>query len=253
MLSKPAILMLGCKKGSIVNNDELKAAFDQHASGYDKQWIKMAPIHDCLYFLLESVFAELPSEARILCVGVGTGNELIHFANRFPGWRFTAVEPSGAMLDICRRRVEEVGITSRCYFHEGYLDSLPTGEIHDAATCFLVSQFIIKKKARLKFFHQIADRLKPGGILASSDLSAEVDSENYKALLRVWQSVMTPSDASAEGQSRMRTAYAKDVAVLPPTAVASIIKSGGFEAPVQFFQAGLICAWFAKRTFGKAT
>jgi tRNA (cmo5U34)-methyltransferase len=233
-----------------VNNDELKAVFDQQASGYDKQWIRMAPINNGLYFLLESVFAELPSEARILCVGVGTGKELIHLANRFPGWRFTAVEPSGAMLDVCRRRVEDVGISSRCHFHEGYLDSLPTEEIHDAATCFLVSQFILEKEARSEFFHQIASRLKPGGILANSDLSAEVGSESYEALLRVWQSVMAPSDASAEGLSRMRAAYAKDVAVLSPAAVASIIKSGGFEAPVQFFQAGLIHAWFAKRTSG---
>jgi tRNA (cmo5U34)-methyltransferase len=206
--------MLGCKRGCLVNNDELKAVFDQQASGYDKQWIRMAPINNGLYFLLESLFAELPSEARILCVGVGTGKELIHLANRFSGWRFTAVEPSGAMLDVCRHRVEEAGITSRCYFHESYLDSLPTGEIHDAATCFLVSQFILAKDARSEFFHQIANRLKPGGILASSDLSAEVGSESYETLLRVWQRVMAPSDASAEGLSRMRAAYSKDVAVL---------------------------------------
>lgn len=120
--------------------------------------------------------------------------------------------------------------------------------IHDAATCFLVSQFIVEKEARSEFFHQIADRLKPGGILANSDLSAEVGSGSYEALLRVWQSVMAPSDASAEELNRMRAAYAKDVAVLPPAAVASIIESGGFEAPVQFFQAGLIHAWLAKRT-----
>ncbi len=40
------------------------------------------------------------------------------------------------MLDICRHRVEEGGITSRCYFHEGYLDSLPTEDLYDGATCF---------------------------------------------------------------------------------------------------------------------
>jgi tRNA (cmo5U34)-methyltransferase len=235
-----------------VNNDELKAIFDQHASGYDKQWIRMAPIHNGLYFLLESVFAELPSAARILCVGVGTGKELVHLANRFPGWRFTAVEPSGAMLDVCRQRVEEAGITSRCYFHQGYLDSLPTGENHDAATCFLVSQFILEKSARSELFRQIADRLKPGGILASADLSAEMGSASHEALLRVWQSVMAPADASAAGLNRMRAAYAKDVAVLPPVAVVSIITSGGFEEPVQFFQAGLIHAWFSKRASNKA-
>ncbi|MGB3222852.1 MAG: hypothetical protein WBB23_08630 [Desulforhopalus sp.] len=62
---------------------------------------------------------------------------------------------------------------------------------------------------------------------------------------------MSGTSASPEGLNRMKTAYAKDVAVLPPRAVAAIIKSGGFEAPVQFFQAGLIHAWFAKRASGR--
>ena len=40
-----------------MNDNELKALFDQMAPGYDKQWERTAPINQCLYFLLESVFA----------------------------------------------------------------------------------------------------------------------------------------------------------------------------------------------------
>jgi len=233
--------------GSVVNDDELRGVFDRMASGYDGKLARIAPINNGLYFLLESVLAELPQEARILCVGVGTGTELIHLAAVFPGWRFTAVEPSGAMLDICRKRVGEVGLSPRCRFHEGYLESLSLEEMHDAATCFLVSQFILDAQARSDFFRQIADRLLPGGILANSDLSADVESEDYDALLAVWQKVMATSAVSAEGLDRMKSGYAKDVAILPSAAVASIMESGGFDKPVQFFQAGLIHAWFAKR------
>src|SRR3989337_2017029 len=121
-----------------MQREELKATFDQQAAGYDKQWAKMAPIRDGLHFLLESVFADLPVDARILCVGAGTGAELAHLAQQFTRWNFTAVEPSGAMLDICRRRADDGGFASRCYFHEGYLDSLPIEGVHDAATCLLV-------------------------------------------------------------------------------------------------------------------
>ena len=42
-----------------MRGDELRATFDQQASGYDKQWAKLAPIGDGLHFLLESVFTEL--------------------------------------------------------------------------------------------------------------------------------------------------------------------------------------------------
>jgi len=230
-----------------MNKDEVKGIFDEQASTYDKQWTRLAPINSGLYFLLESVFAELPSDTRILCVGVGTGKVLIHLAKRFPKWTFTAVDPSGAMLDICRNEIKELGFSSRCSFHEGYLDTLPVGELYDAATCFLVSQFILDQSVRSDFFKQIANRLQPGGILASSDLSSDVNTENYKALLNVWQRVMAASDISTEGLLRMRAAYAKNVGILPPITVESVIKSGGFETPVQFFQAGLIHAWFAKR------
>lgn len=65
---------------------ELDALFDRQAAGYDAQWARMAPIRESLHFLLETVFADLPPDARVLCVGVGTGAELAHLARRFTGW-----------------------------------------------------------------------------------------------------------------------------------------------------------------------
>jgi tRNA (cmo5U34)-methyltransferase len=64
--------------------------------------------------------------------------------------------------------------------------------------------------------------------------------------------MMAAADVPPEGLKRMRAAWERDVAILPPMAVASIIESGGFETPVRFFQAGLIHAWFAKRASGDA-
>ena len=231
-----------------MRSDEIKAIFDQQASSYDAQWARTAPIRNGLHFLLAAVFAELPANARILCIGAGTGEEMIYLANRFPQWRFTAVEPSGAMLDVCRNKVEKEGFLSRCDFHEGYLDSLPDKNKFDAATCFLVSQFILEQDARSDFFRAIAARLRPEGILASSDLASEVGSTEYEAILQAWLNMMVAAGIPAEGLERMRAAYAKDVAILPPVQVASIIKSGGFDTPVQFYQAGLIHAWFSKCT-----
>lgn len=230
-----------------MHQDKVKAIFDQQAASYDKQWAKTAMIKDCLYFLLESMFAELPADARVLCVGVGTGAELAHLAHKNPAWRFTAVEPSGPMLDVCRRRAGEEGFASRCHFHEGYLDSLPAIGLHDAATCFLVSQFILDQQARSRFFREISSKLKPEGILASSDLASDVASPEYEVLLRAWMNMMAASDISPEGMERIRNAYANDVGVLPANEIASIIKSGGFEPSVQFFQAGLIHAWLSRR------
>ena len=229
-----------------MRSDEIKATFDQQAPAYDDRWAKTAPIRDALYFLLQAVFADLPADARILCVGSGTGEEIDWFANRFPQWTFVAVEPSGVMLEVSRAKAEKGGYASRCRFHEGYLESLPEHDAFDAATCFLVSQFILDPQERSDFFASIGARLRPGGLLASSDLASDVASSGFEALLDVWLKMMQVAGIPAAGLEQMRAAYARDVGVLPPARIASIIRAGGFDEPVMFYQSGLIHAWFSR-------
>ena len=143
--------------------DELVALFDQQAPGYDRQWARTAAIRDCLYQLLDPLLSDLREDAHVLCVGVGTGQELAHLAMTFPHWQFVAVDPSGAMIDACRARAEAEGFAARCRFHRGFLDSLPAAAPFDAATCFLVSQFIVDRSRRVRFFADIAARLRQIG------------------------------------------------------------------------------------------
>ncbi len=231
-----------------MNQEELKSVFDKQASGYEEQQKKLAPVHNGLYFQLEWILSELPEDARILCVGLGAGAELSYLASRFPGWRFTAVEPSGAMLEVCRQRAQQEGFFSRCTFHEGYLESLPDIGLHDAATCFMVSQFILDKEARSAFFRSIAGRLRQNGILVSADLSSSVGTAEYEALLKNWVTMLHAANVPADAIARTHSAWAKDVAILPPEDVKAIIKRGGFNNPVQFYQAGFVHAWFSRRS-----
>ena len=222
-------------------------AFDQsHAATYDQKYAKLAAMRDALHLLIGAIFADLPAEARILCVGAGTGQELIYLAEKFPGWRFVAVEPSAPMLDVCRRKAEERGLASRCAFHEGYLETLPPTEPFDAATSLLVSQFLLASDARTAFFRAIAQRLRPGGFLATADLASDLASPAYQSLLDVWIRLMRETGSPPEQLEKMRVVYGRDVAVLPQERICALIAEGGFETPVQFLQTGLIHAWFAR-------
>lgn len=220
----------------------------EHAASYDARFAKLAAMRDALHLLISAVFADLPTESRVLCVGAGTGHELVYLAQKFPQWRFTAVEPSAPMLEVCRRKAQECGISPRCDFHEGYLDSLPPAAPFDAATSLLVSQFILATDARAGFFRAIAERLRPGGYLVSADLAGDTASATYQSLLNVWLRLMRETGTAPEQLEKLRVTYGRDVAVLPLEQVGSIIASGGFETPVLLLQTGLIHAWYAQRT-----
>ena len=217
-------------------------SFDQErATSHDKRFSKLAPMREALHLFIRMIFADLPTESRVLCVGAGIGPELIYLANAFPKWRFTVVEPSSAMMNACREKTEGLGIASRCTFHEGFLESLPDPGPFDAATCILVSQFLLEPEKRIGLFSQIAKRLIAGGLLVSADLAADMSSPKYQRLLEVWARTMNYSGVPVEDVEKL----GRDVAVLPQQQVESFIEQGGFEQPVLFFQSLLIHAWFS--------
>ena len=220
----------------------------QRAANYDKQWAKLAPMKQALHLYIRVLFSELADDAHILCIGVGTGAELLSLAEAHPSWQFTAVEPAEAMLNRCRARAAAAGVSSRCTFHHGYLDSLPASEPFAAATSLLVSHFMLKPDERRDYFRHIATRLRPGGYLVSADLASDMSSPEFKSLFEAWEQMLKYAELPAEVIDKFRGSCGRDVAVLPPAEVGAMIKAGGFDEPVLFFQALLIHAWYAKRT-----
>lgn len=216
------------------------------ASSFDAQRAKLAPIRDALHLLTGLVLSELPVDARILCVGAGTGEELLALAERFPQWRFTAVDPAGPMLAVCRQRAEAAGIAARCTFHEGYLDTVPESDPFDAATSFLVSHFL-QVEQRKAFFKEIARRLAPGGILLSADIASDLSSTKHERLLEVWTRMLRYSGMPDKKVEQLRSAFGRDLSVLPAAQVQTLIGSSGFDTPVLFFQTLLIHGWYATR------
>ena len=220
-------------------------SFDrQVAATYDRKVEKSAPMMDALRFLTRLVLADLPSQARVLCVGAGTGSELFDLAGAFPDWTFTAVEPAPAMIEVCRQRARDNGVEARVTFHQGYLDSLPDSAPFDGATCLLVSHFFMEAQKRGEFFAQIAARLAPGAILVSADLASDMAAPTFADLLETWRRMLEQSGMPVE---QYIASLGTSAAVLPPREVEAIIQTGGFESPVLFFQSLLIHAWSSKR------
>jgi len=228
-----------------MDTDKIKDLFDNMAENYDNQWGDNAPMNDCLHLLMGAILKDLLENAHILCVGAGTGAEIIYLAKTFANWRFTAVDPSVSMLEVCRRKLEGLGMESRCNFHVGYVDSLPVTEKYDAATSILVSQFIMEIDLRKGFFRQISTLLKEGGKLISADLSSDIHSNEFDKLLYPWTRIMAGKDFSVDKMEAIRQVYSDELSMLPPYKITEIIKAGGFDNVVQFFQAAFIHGWYA--------
>lgn len=229
-------------------NQKPNSFFDQkNAPAYNQSFSKLEPLRDAIHLLMRVILSELSTNAHILCVGAGTGAELIYLAQSFPEWHFTAVEPAAPMLDICRQRTEDLGIASRCTFHQGYLDSLPTSDAFDAATCLLVSHFM-QPNDQNNLFGQIAKRLCPRGYLVSSALAYDMSTSEYQSLLEVWLRMLDYSEISAEQVEKIRASFGRDVALLPLKDIESMLESSGFDSPVLFYQTLLIHAWYVRRS-----
>jgi len=221
--------------------------YDQkRAESFDKNMQKMAPLKDALHLCMQIVLSTLPKNAHILCVGVGTGVELLYLAKAFPHWTFTAVDPAAPMLEVCKNRIDECGFSSRCTFHNGYLDTLADDHLYDAATAILVSQFFKDVHDRQDFFSSIKAKIYPGGYLISADLASDRSSLDYQDLIKVWLRLLKYSDLPDSDVEKFYASLGHQVAVLPSHDIQRIIQSAGFSHSTLFFQSLLIHGWYSK-------
>lgn len=225
-----------------MNQQDPSKFFDQEkAAGYDQRWAGMAPINDAQHLLLKAVLSPLGPDARVLCVGAGTGAEMLALAAAFPQWTFTAIEPAPGMLAVCRQRAETAGITSRCRFHEGYLDSLPQADPFDAATSILVSHFLVDRERRKRYFAEIAQRLRPGGMMVNADLAADMLSPEYERLVQHWVSLHR-----LVGLETKTDHLGREVALLSNEEMEQLLIDSGLTRPTLYFQTLLIRTWVSE-------
>ncbi len=215
------------------------------ADAYDRRNAGLKPISDSLHFLMRLVLADLPVEARVLCVGVGTGAEILSLAQAFPRWTFVGVDPSAEMLAVGAHRLTQAGVMDRCTLVHGYVDDVAeTG--FDAVVTLLVAHFI-RREGRPAFYAAIRDRLKPGGRFVSAEISADLDAPEFPAMFADWKQVQMLMGATPESLARLEDGLRDVLGVLPVAETEGLWRDAGFALPVPFFQAFMIRGWHATK------
>ncbi|MBK6920079.1 MAG: class I SAM-dependent methyltransferase [Deltaproteobacteria bacterium] len=216
------------------------------AQQYDERNRALAPIGEHMHFLVALLLDALPSDAEILCVGVGTGAEVLSLAAAFPGWRFVGVDPSAAMLEVCRDRLAAAGVQDRCELRHGYVHEMPDAPRFDAVLSMLVGHFVPTSE-RGDYYAALVQRARPGGTVVNVEVSCDLDAPELPAMLEAWAQLQrrmgAPPESLVDLPARMRSM----LAILPHAAIEALLREAGIAVPVRFLQSFLITGWFGAR------
>ncbi len=195
---------------------------------------------DDLHRMVMLLLAEtLDDAAHILVVGAGGGMETRAMADAQPGWRFTGVDPSGAMLDLARQTLG--AHAPRAELIEGTIDMVPDGPF-DGATCLLTLHHLGVAE-RLHLLRETRRRLKPGTRL----LMVEHSAPDADVALWMTRSVAF-GDRSGPEWAKARLSgqtMSEHMTLLSPTAEQELLREAGFRDVALFYAALSFRGWMA--------
>lgn len=168
--------------------------------------------------------------ASLLFVGLGTGAELVPY-NQYdvPGWRFTGIDPSDAMLAVARKRLEAEGLLARTHLHVGDLHSLPPGPPFDGGQMLGVLHHVPETE-RLALLHEVTRRLKPGAPLVVG-CRVGMDPALWDVELRRWRAHGVPQ----EELERRRQSLTMMRFIESDAALFDLLAQAGLVAPRTIF------------------
>ncbi len=177
--------------------------------------------------------------AHILVVGAGGGMETRAMAEAQPGWRFTGVDPSAAMLDLARQTLGS--LSQRVDLVEGTIDQVPDGP-YGGATCLLTMHHL-DRSARLHVLREIRARLKPGAALVTVEHAAPTpDAARWMARSVAFSDRSGPDWDKARASGRKMTEH---LTLLSPEAEQDLLREAGFEDVALFYAAFSFRGWVA--------
>lgn len=224
-------------------NSDMIELFSDTARAYDEKNLPLATIADTMHFLIGLILQRAPAHARVLCVGTGTGAEILSLSRAFPAWTFVGVDPALGMLEVCGERLDRAGVSDRCELIHGYVQDVPQGEHFDIVLSVLVAHFV-KREDRLGFYQAMWKRLRRNGFLVTTEISYDLNTDAFPLMLKNWEAVQSLMGASAESLQSLPIALREQLTVISPTQTESLLKQCGVDVPVRFFQAFMISGWY---------
>ncbi|MCM3356521.1 class I SAM-dependent methyltransferase [Psychrobacillus sp. MER TA 171] len=222
-----------------------KLEFDHKtAAEYDKGIRRNLPTYDPMLRLSQTFLrANLKEEASLLVVGGGGGNELNAFGPSNTEWKFTVVDPSTAMLEVAKMKVEQLDMNNRVDFFNGTIEIVPPDYTFDAATCILVLHFVPDVKDKLALLKQIRAHLKPGSPFILVSKYGDPNSLEFKELVNLWKNYwLDTTNLSEEKVEELMNATLTESSISEEE-IRGLLSEAGFHRIANFFKTNHFGGW----------
>ena len=174
--------------------ETLAAEFDQFSDNYTEVMIRCVPHYLRLLSSLSECLPDDFTAETILDLGCGSGNATALLLKKFPDAKYTLLDASNDMLDLCRKRFPGKNMTyHRSYFREY---TFPESYFDLVAAGFSLHHLDSSEKQRI--FPLLYKALKKGGVLTCSDLMVNKNSAEHKQFIREWQAFINASYPDGE-------------------------------------------------------
>jgi tRNA (cmo5U34)-methyltransferase len=232
------------------------SAFDfdgDYGQAYDDLARRVIPGYEHLFEATLALFCtRLDRQAHVLIVGCGTGKEIATFAPAEPQWRFTGVDPSRAMLETAAGVVAQLGAEARVDLHHGYVDDLDEHPRFEAATVINVLHFLADDGAKEHLLRSVAQRVRPGGLVAVFDLHGTPSSPVFRQLMEGWSAFMELRGLTGEAKARFLRRLDAGIDYVPEARLVALCRGAGLSLLSRYFGGFLYGGWLFICEPGKA-
>ena len=222
-----------------------KMEFDRKiATEYDKGIRRNLPTYDPMLRLSQTFLrANLRENASLLIIGGGGGNELKAFGPTNPGWKFTAVDPSTAMLEVAKTKVKQMEIQHRVELINGTILDIPQEDSFDAATCILVLHFIPDVDEKLALLKKIRSHLKPGAPFVLVSKFGSPNNQEFKEIVTLWKDYWLDTTTLSEEKVESMMKHTLTELSISEEEIRELLLESGFYRIANFFKTNHFGGW----------
>jgi len=207
------------------------------------------PAYDALLEIAGAALAAMAADAtEVLVVGPGRGEELTGLLRALPEARFTLVEPSAAMVEVCGAVLSAAGATHRCRVLGCRLEDCDDlrPETFQAVVALNVLH-LVSPPDQDPLLRQLAAAVAPGGTLLISAYSDDPDPTTDALLLQVARSRLLQLGTDPLIVERLLASRGASVFAVATPRLERVLTAAGLDAPRCLLQALATRLWLSRR------